>query len=70
VSNFLLKNLKRNNKGKFEWKLNPQHLFDNLDNIYDGLEIPSPEESFTISGFPVFFLRAMNSDYIKDNFPA
>lgn len=67
VRNFLLKNLQRDTNGKFEWKLNPQFLFDNIHNIYDGLERPGQAESSNLRGFPVFFLRAMDSDYITDN---
>lgn len=67
VRNFLLKNLHRNKKGAFEWRLNPGYLYDNLDNIYDGLDIPETGEVDTISGFPVFFLRAMESGYIRED---
>lgn len=66
VRNFLLKNLHRNNKGVFEWRLNPGYLYNNLDNIYEGLDIPGTDETDTISGFPVFFLRAMKSGYIRE----
>ncbi len=67
VRNFLLKNLHRNIKGFFEWRLNPGYLYDQLENIYDGLDIPGTDETDPISGFPVFFLRAMESDYISDD---
>ncbi|MDZ7737759.1 MAG: alpha/beta fold hydrolase [Bacteroidales bacterium] len=67
VRNFLLKNLHRNNKGVFEWRLNPEYLYDQLDNIYDGLDIPGTDETEPISGFPVFFLRAMESGYIRED---
>jgi len=66
VSNFLLKNLKRNKKGNFEWKLNPLNLYNNLENIFDGLEIPEAGKTEPVSGFPVYFLRAMDSDYINE----
>ncbi len=65
VRSFLLKNLHRNNKGVFEWRLNPGYLYDNLDKIYEGLDIPATDDPDHISGFPVFFLRAMESDYIS-----
>lgn len=66
IRNFLLKNLHRDKEGKFEWKLNPRFLFDNLHNIYDGLEIPGTTHNSDTRGFPVFFLRAMDSDYITE----
>ncbi|MDT8400230.1 MAG: alpha/beta fold hydrolase [Bacteroidales bacterium] len=67
IRNFLLKNLQRNSKGQFEWKLNAWYLFENLDNIFDGLDLPGPGKTEAISGFPVYFLRAMNSDYISES---
>lgn len=66
VRNFLLKNLKRNNEGVFEWKLNPRNLYDNLENIFDGFERPDHGEVDPVSGFPVYFLKAMDSDYISE----
>ena len=65
VRKFLLKNLQRNSDGLFEWKLNPRNLYDNLENIFDGFEIPGHGEVEAVSGYPVFFLRALNSDYIR-----
>ena len=67
VRNFLLKNLHRNNKGVYEWKLNPRNLYDNMKNIFDGFEILGQGEVDPVSGFPVFFLRAMDSDYISES---
>jgi len=66
VRNFLLKNLKRNREGSFKWKLNPGNLYNNLDNIFEGLKMPDNTDNKIIRGFPVFFLRAMDSAYIKD----
>ncbi|MBN1387691.1 MAG: alpha/beta fold hydrolase [Bacteroidales bacterium] len=67
VRNFLLKNLQRNNKDIFEWKLNPRNLYDNLENIFDGFEIPGHGEVEHVYGYPVFFLRALNSDYLSES---
>lgn len=66
VRNFILKNLHRDKKGNFEWKINPHNLYDNLENIFDGLEIPLSGNVDPVTGFPVYFLRAMESDYISD----
>lgn len=66
IRSFLLKNLTRNEKGGFKWKLNPANLALNLDNIMDG--IPRRElADMAIRGFPVLFLRAENSGYINDD---
>lgn len=68
VRNFLLKNLHRTKRGGFEWRLNPGNLLSNLDNIFDGLELPARgDHKDIISGFAVIFLKAMNSDYISDD---
>ncbi|HDZ40466.1 MAG TPA: alpha/beta fold hydrolase [Bacteroidetes bacterium] len=67
IRNLLLKNLERNSKGQFEWKLNPRNLYENLDNIFDGMDVPGQGRTEAISGFPVYFLRAMNSDYINES---
>jgi len=66
VRNFLLKNLQRNNDGVFDWKLNPGNLYDNLENIFDGFEKPDHGEVNPVTGFPVYFLKAMDSDYISE----
>lgn len=63
---FLLKNLTRDNDGKFALRLNATFLLHNLDNILDGLnpdEISGPR----LSGFPIMWIRAGDSDYIPDN---
>ncbi|MEA1887888.1 MAG: alpha/beta fold hydrolase [Bacteroidota bacterium] len=66
VRNFLLKNLRRDNKGNFKWKINPPKLYDNLENIFDGLEIPVSGNVDPVTGFPVYFLRVMDSDYMNE----
>lgn len=65
ITGFLLKNLTRNKKGEFRWKLNPGILLDNLDNIMDGLD-PDPGNLSPVTGFPVLFLRAEHSGYITE----
>lgn len=65
ITAFLLKNLARNEKGSFRWKLNPRYLLDNIDNIMEGVERKDYPDH-TMTGFPVLFLRAENSGYISD----
>ena len=63
---FLLKNLTRDNDGKFTLRLNAAYLRNNLENILDGLnpdEIAGPR----LSGFPIMWIRAGDSDYIPDS---
>ncbi len=65
IAKFLLKNITRNSNGSFGWKLNPAYLRANLPYILDGFsrDIGTDDQ---ITGFPVIFLKAENSDYIND----
>jgi len=61
LSKFLLKNLKKNKEGNFEWKLNLNALYTNIENLIDGFDdIVLQQQSF-----PTLFLKGENSDYIK-----
>jgi len=63
IRGFIMKNLGRNEKGIFEWKLNAPALLENLWNITAG--ITSGEDNpDQITGFPVIFLKGENSEYI------
>ncbi len=69
IRNFLLKNLTRDNKKEFRWKLNPENLENNLENIIDGFTKPVNNLD-AITGFPVLFLKAEESQYlIPEDFP-
>jgi esterase len=63
IRGFIMKNLGRNETGRFEWKLNAPALLENLWNITAGI---SSGESVPdqITGFPVVFLKGENSEYI------
>jgi pimeloyl-ACP methyl ester carboxylesterase len=65
VRHFLLKNIKRNNEGKYEWRLNVRTLHDQLPQILDGLEAKPFLNGNGITGFPVLFVKAEKSGYIK-----
>jgi pimeloyl-ACP methyl ester carboxylesterase len=60
---FIMKNLKRDNGGRFIWKLDAEVLYRNLASITDGVadrgELPAP-----VTGFPVIFVRGGESEYI------
>jgi esterase len=58
---FILKNLDRNEKGKYEWKFNLKTLFT----FYD--EIRKPIESRHTFDKPSLFLRGEQSSYVRDN---
>lgn len=57
---FILKNLARNEKGEFYWKMNVVDIFKNYDNI-----IAPIDSSKTFSG-NTLFIRGEKSRYIKD----
>lgn len=60
IRQFLLKNIKRQKSGEFEWTLNIKTIKNELFNIIDGLPDDHPE----IKGFPVLFIKGDKSDYI------
>jgi esterase len=62
---FVLKNLERSGSNSFTWKLNARSLLDNLDRIMEGLD-HNRTVNEQITGFPVFFLRGGDSDYLPD----
>jgi esterase len=57
---FILKNLARNEKGEFYWKMNVVDIFKNYDNI-----IAPIDSSKTYNG-DTLFIRGEKSRYIKD----
>jgi len=65
IRQFILKNISRNMNKTFRWKLNPRFLRNNLDNILDGFDRGSALDA-QIAGFPVVFVRAGKSDYIRE----
>lgn len=63
---FLLKNLKRNEEGSYEWKMNAQSLLNNLDRIMEEVILPG-NLSVPVTGFPVIFIRGENSEYLQSS---
>ncbi len=63
IRGLIMKNLQRNAKNGFSWKINTYSLLNNLDKIMEGLD---REAAFTqqITGFPVIFLKGADSDYL------
>lgn len=66
LTGFILKNLRRKTDGGFTWKINLGTLAASIENIMASVE-PGKNEDRSISGFPVFFLKAGKSDYITDD---
>jgi esterase len=66
IRQFLLKNVKPKKEGGYEWKLNIQTLHDQLPQILDGLDPKTYMNGNGITGFPVLFIKAEKSGYIKE----
>lgn len=57
---FIMKNLYRNTRHTFDWRLNLSAINTNMDNIFAGIELDSAINK------PTLFIRGSLSDYIKD----
>ncbi|MCK5700430.1 MAG: alpha/beta fold hydrolase [Cyclobacteriaceae bacterium] len=60
IRGFLLKNLEKDSKGGFNWKLNLEVINNHIENVGEAT-IPSNKIST-----PSLFIRGINSDYITD----
>lgn len=64
IRNFLMKNIKRKNKDSYEWKINMESINNNIDLIYEGINIESVFDG------PTIFIRGGISTYIsEDDYP-
>lgn len=63
---FLLKNIHRNKEGDFEWKINVPVLRHALNSIISEVNSDWFADRQPILGYPVTFIRGLNSDYITD----
>jgi len=64
IRSFLLKNVRRDNSGKFSWRINLESLNNNLEKIFEGMDRSTILAEGGITGFPVLFISGANSDYI------
>jgi pimeloyl-ACP methyl ester carboxylesterase len=65
IVQFLLKSVSRNKeKNHFEWRVNVQVLYDNLDEIIKGVNAHSFDDRLPIKNYPVLFVKGANSNYI------
>ncbi|HER07576.1 MAG TPA: alpha/beta fold hydrolase [Bacteroides sp.] len=65
IRGFLLKNVRRDRKGNFHWRINLEALRNHLDDIFDGLDTERIIRNGGITGFPVLFIAGAQSDYIR-----
>jgi len=66
VRGLIMKNLRREPDNSFSWKINVSALLKNIDRILDPVDSGSADKK-EITGFPVFFLKGENSDYIPES---
>ena len=65
IRKFLLKNVARNkNTHLYEWRVNAEVLYNNLEEIVGGVNKNWLEDRIPISSYPVIFIRGMKSKYI------
>ena len=57
---FILKNLYHISQNRMAWRLNVQALFDNIDNVFEGVESPYTYDHATL------FVKGGDSNYIRE----
>lgn len=57
---FILKNLYRISQNRYAWRLNVDAIYENIENIFEGVESPYTFEKETL------FIKGGNSNYIPD----
>jgi len=67
VRQFLLKNLKRDITGSYNWKLNLPALKVNLSEIMGGVDHELELHTANLRKYPVLFIRGEESDYLLEN---
>jgi len=55
---FVMKNLYRIGQNRFSWRLNVKDIYENIDNVFEGVDSPYSYEK------PSLFIKGGNSDYI------
>ena len=65
IRSFLLKNLRRENGGGFQWRINLEAISNNLEAIFEGMDREAIAARDGITGFPALFISGGNSEYIR-----
>jgi esterase len=64
IAGFIMKNLYRIGKTRFAWRLNINSIYQNIENVFTGVELP-----YT-SDIPALFVKGGASDYIlEEDYP-
>ncbi len=68
VVQFLLKNVVKDKNTKlFKWRLNPEALYNYLDEIVSGVNKSWLSAQIPITSYPVKFIKGANSNYIQES---
>jgi len=65
IRSFLLKNLRRESGGDFDWRINLEAFSANLEIIFEGMDRESIAARGGITGFPALFISGGASEYIR-----
>ena len=65
IRSFLLKNLRRERRGAFSWRINLEAISGNLEAIFEGMDRESIAARGGITGFPALFISGGASEYIR-----
>ncbi len=60
IAGFIMKNLYRIGRNRFEWRLNVNSIYQNVENVFEGVDLP-----YT-SDVPALFVKGGASDYILE----
>lgn len=60
IKMFIMKNLYRIGKNRLSWRLNVKDIYENIDNVFEGVTSPYTFEK------PTLFIKGGKSDYITD----
>lgn len=67
IRQFLLKNVAKDKGTKlYRWRLNPEVLYDHLEEIVSGVNPNWLDDRIPITAYPVIFIRGLLSKYILD----
>ncbi len=67
ITQFLLKNVAKDKSSKlFKWRLNPEALYNYLDEIVGGVNKNWFSDLKPITNYPVKFIKGANSNYIQE----
>jgi len=72
IVQFLMKNIYRSKESHlYEWRINVQVLYENLDEIIKGVNANSFDDRLPIYNYPVLFIKGAKSNYIlAEDYPS